>query len=183
MLALRGLLAMVPDLLNYQKWHSDIGYIIATTKEPKTTDASSYEYKNAPGYHHILEGIYRQGIPASHTRAKGRDSSDDPVVASAFDWDLLGLSIDNFQPDYDPNLETDTRTQERADAILRKSVLGAVGGQIIVPVNCGQELYDVITVTDERCGIAAALYRVMAIEVDYSPRQARYAQRLTLAAR
>jgi len=179
----RGLLAMVSDLLNYQKWHSDIGYIIATTREPKITDSSSYEYKNAAGYHHILEGIYHQGIPVSQARAKGRDAADASVIASAFDWDLLGLSIDNFQPDYDPNLQTATRTQERADAILRKSSLRAESGNLVVPVNCGQELYDVITVTDERCGIAAELYRVLAIEVDYSPRQARYAQRLTLAAR
>jgi len=181
--AVSGLLAMVPDLLNYQKWHSDIGYIIATTREPKTTDASSYEYKNAAGYHHILEGNYHQAIPVSQARAKGRAADESSVIESAFDWDLLGLAIDNFQPDYDPNLETATRTQERADAILRKSALGAEGGQITVPVNCGQELYDVITVTDERCGIAAALYRVLAIEVDYSPRQARYSQRLTLASR
>jgi len=181
--AVGGLLSMVPDLLNYQKWHSDIGYIIATTKEPKITDASSYEYKNSPGYHHILEGNYLQGIPASHARAKGRAADESSVIASAFDWDLLGLSIDNFKPDYDPNLETAARTQERADAILRKSSLRAQSGNLVVPVNCGQELYDVITVTDERCGIAAELYRVLAIEVDYSPRQARYAQRLTLAAR
>jgi len=177
------LLDMVPDLLNYQKWHNDIGYIIATTNEPETDDASSYEYKNAAGYHRILGGIYRQTIPLSHARAKGRDAADASIIESSFDWDLLGLAIDNFQPDYDPNLETAARTQERSDAILRKSALGAKGGQIIIPVNCGQELYDVITVTDERCGIAAALYRVMAIEVDYSPRQARYAQRLSLAAR
>jgi len=178
-----SLLAMVPDLLNYQKWHNDIGYIIATTKEPRAIDSSSYEYKNAPGYHVILSGEYREGSPVSQARAKGRDAADASVIESAFDWDLLGLAIDNFQPDYDPNLETATRTQERADAILRKSALGAQGGQIIVPVNCGQELYDVITVTDERCGISAELYRVVAIEVDYSPRQARYAQRLTLASR
>jgi len=181
--AVGGLLSMVPDLLNYQKWHSDIGYIIATTKEPKITDASSYEYKNAPGYHAILSGEYREGSPVSHARAKGRAADESSVIASSFDWDLLALSIDNFQPDYDPNLETAARAQERADAILRKSSLRAQSGNLVVPVNCGQELYDVITVTDERCGIAAALYRVLAIEVDYSPRQARYAQRLTLAAR
>jgi len=191
--AVNSLLSMVPDLLNYQKWHNDIGYIIATTKEPKITDASSYDYifpspltgegEGEGAGHVILSGIYRQGIPASHARAKGRAADESSVIASAFDWDLLGLSIDNFQPDYDPNLETAARTQERADAILRKLSLRAESGNLTVPVNCGQELYDVITVTDERCGIAAALYRVLAIEVDYSPRQARYAQRLTLAAR
>jgi len=185
--AVRRLLAMVPDLLDYQRYSAALDYTVATTKEPRGADhqypdSSCYEYKNAPGYHHTLAGEYRQAVPLTHARAIGRDAEDANIIASAFDWDNLELAIDNFQPDYDPNLENATRAQERADAILRKSSLEAEGGQITVPVNCGQELYDVITVTDERCGISSKLYRVMAIQVDYSRREARYAQRLTLAA-
>jgi hypothetical protein len=185
--AVRRLLAMASDLLDYQRYYPAIDYTVATTKEPRGPDhqypdQSCYEYKNAPGYHHILAGNYRLATPLSQARAIGRDASEANIIASAFDWDNLKLAIDNFQPDYDPNLENAARAQERADAILRKSSLEAEGGQIIVPVNCGQELYDVITVSDERCGISSKLYRVMGMQVDYSRRQARYTQRLTLAA-
>ena len=177
------LLAMVPDLLDYQHYSSGYSCTVATTKEPRTTDTSDYEYKNAAGFHSVLEGFYRETTPLSQVRSKGRDASDNPLLASSFDWDLLGLSIDNFQPAYDPELQTETRNQERADALLRKSALQAEGAQIVVPVNCGQELFDIVTVTDERCGVTAALYRVMAIQVDYSPRNGRYAHLLTLGKR
>ena len=178
---------MVPDLLDYQRYYPAIDYTVATTKEPRGPehqypDQSCYEYKNSPGYHHILTGNYQLATPLSQARAIGRDASDANIIASAFDWDNLELAIDNFKPDYDPNLENATRAQERADAILRKSSLEAQGGQITIPVNCGQELYDVITVTDERCGISNKLYRVMAIQADYSRREARYSQKLILAA-
>ena len=59
--------------------------------------------------------------------------------------------------------------------------LRAERGNLVVPVNCGQELYDVITVSDERCGISSKLYRVTGMQVVYSRREARYTQRLTLA--
>lgn len=177
---------MVPDLLDYQRYSATLDYTVATTKEPRGPDhqypdSSCYEYKNAPGYHRILTGDYRLATPLTHARAIGRDASDANIIASAFDWDNLELAIDNFQPDYDPNLENADRAQERADAILRKESLRAERGNLVVPVNCGQELYDVITVTDERCGISSKLYRVMAIQADYSRREARYTQRLTLA--
>jgi hypothetical protein len=185
--AVRRLLAMVPDLLDYQRYSAALDYTVASTKEPRGPDhqypdQSVYEYKNAPGYHHILAGDYRLATPLTHARAIGRDATDANVIASAFDWDNLELAIDNFQPDYDPNLENATRAQERADAILRKSSLRAERGNLVVPVNCGQELYDVITVTDERCGISSKLYRVTGMQVAYSRREARYTQRLTLAA-
>jgi len=195
--AVRRLLAMVPDLLDYQRYYPDIDYTVATTKEPRGPDhqypdQSCYSYKfpspskgegqGEGAIHRILAGDYRLSTPLTHARAIGRDASDANIIASAFDWDNLELAIDNFQPDYDPNLENADRAQERADAILRKESLRAKRGNLVVPVNCGQELYDVITVTDERCGISSKLYRVMAIQADYSRREARYTQRLTLAA-
>jgi hypothetical protein len=177
------LLDMVPDLLDYQKYSTTLGYTIACTKEPRSDDASCYTYSTQPGSHPLLEGSYQQSVPLSQVRSKGRDSSDNPLLATAFDWTLLGLGIDSFLPGYDPELTTETRNQERAAALLRRSELQSEGGRITVPVNCGQELYDVVTVTDQRCGIDAGLYRIIALEVDYSPRNGRYSHRLTLAKR
>jgi len=51
-----------------------------------------------------------------------------------------------------------------------------------VPVNCGQELFDVVDITDSRAGLAAAKRRVVGISVEYrtGPRP-RYAQVLKLS--
>jgi len=173
--AIRRLLSFVPDALIYEGYQ-------AYTKDPRPDESSCYQYKNQPGYHAILAGEYGQAVPVSRVRAVGRDAQDNKLLCSAYDWQLLGLGIDDFRTDYDPNLDNTTRAQERADAILRRNALAAQGGQITVPVNCGQELYDVITATDERCGISNKLYRVMAIQSDYSRREARYSQKLILAA-
>jgi hypothetical protein len=53
---------------------------------------------------------------------------------------------------------------------------------MVVPVNCGQELYDVITLTDARCGIENQKHRVVAIQTTYEPAVAAYFQRLLLGA-
>ena len=60
--------------------------------------------------------------------------------------------------------------------------LRAERGNLVVPTNVGQELLDVITVTDERCGISEENYRVRAIQTDYDRRQGIYTQRLALCA-
>ncbi len=59
----------------------------------------------------------------------------------------------------------------------------ATPATITIPLpNVGQELYDVVTVTDPRCGIDQEKYRVLALRTDYDRRQARYDQTLTLGA-
>jgi hypothetical protein len=56
----------------------------------------------------------------------------------------------------------------------------AGGGCIRVPVNCGQQLYDVIEVTERGAGLAGARRRVMEIEMTYIPRRRIYEQKLVL---
>jgi hypothetical protein len=170
--ALRRILSFVPDSLVFTGSE-------AYLKDLRADESSCYIYG---ADHIILQGEYRQAVPLTRARAIGRDASDNRIVEDAFDWTNLQLGIDIFDQDYDPNLQTATRTQERADAILRKESLRAQGGQITVPPNCGQELYDVITVTDKRCGISSKKYRVMDIDVNYSLREWQYRQTLTLGA-
>jgi len=168
--AVRRLLSFVPDGLIYEGTQ-------AWTKDLQADEASCYSYGTD---HVILSGDYRDTVPVTRTRAIGRDVSDDRIVEDALDWDLLQLAIDILKQDYDPNLRTATRTQERADAILRTESLRAERGNLVIPTNCGQELYDVITVTDERCGISQEKYRVTSIETRYQASQAVYTQRLSL---
>ena len=171
--AIRRLLSFVPDRLVFRGQE-------AFTKNPLADESSCYSYGTA---HPIAGGKYTDAVTGSWARAIGRDSGDNRILQEALDWDLLELAIDILDQDYDPNLQTATRAQERADAILRAEALSAAkGSNLVVPTNVGQELLDVVEVTDERCGISEENYRVGAIQTDYDRRKGRYEQTLTLGA-
>jgi len=170
--ALNKLLSFVPDAIIFDGYE-------AYVKDLKDDEASSYSYGTD---HVILSGEYSQAVPLTRARAIGRDDEDNRIVEDAFDWTNLELGIDSLEQSYDPNLQSAARAQERADAILRRESLRARGGQITIPVNCGQEIYDVITITDDRCGISSKKYRVLDIETALSLRQWLYQQRLTVGA-
>jgi len=177
--ALRRLLSMVPDGLMFHCYHNYLNYPVAQTKDLKDDEASSYSYGTD---HPILTGGYQLSTSLSRARAIGRDGSGDRIVQDALDWDLVNQGIDELAQDYDPNLDSQLRVQERADAILRTQQTQATQGTILVPANCGQELFDVVTLTDERCGISAGKYRILALETDFNSRAGRYQQKLTLGA-
>jgi len=170
--AIRRLLSFVPDHLVFRGQE-------AFTKNPLASESSCYSYGTD---HAILAGNYREQVFTSRARAIGRDVSDNRILQEALDRDLLALAIDILEQDYDPNLQDATRAQERADAILRTQQTQATPATIVVPTNVGQELLDVVEVTDARCGISAHKYRVFAIHTDYDRRQAIYTQRLALCA-
>jgi hypothetical protein len=177
--ALNKLLSFVPDQLVFRGQE-------AFTKNPLPDEASCYSYvipaEAGISTHPILSGQYTDTVPVSRTRAIGRDASDNRIVQDALDWDLLQLAIDILEQDYDPNLQDATRAQERADALLREASLRAERGNLVVPTNVGQELLDVVEVTDERCGISEVNYRVQAIQTAYDCSKAIYTQRLSLYA-
>jgi hypothetical protein len=170
--ALTSLLSLVPDGLVFRGQQ-------AFTKNPLPDEDSCYSYGTD---HVILRGEYHEAVTLSRSRALGQDESYDRIVQDALDWDLLDLAIDELEQVYDPNLQTATRAQERADAILREASLRAKRANLLIPINVVQRLYDVITLTAPRCGISAEKYRVMAIQTDYDRRKAQYDQILTLGA-
>ncbi len=177
--AIRRLLSFVPDRLVFRGQE-------AFTKNPLPAEAPCYSYvipaKAGISDHPILAGEYHEAVTVSRARAIGRDVSDIRILEEAQDWDLLQLAIDILEQDYDPNLQTAASAQERADAILRQMSLRAERGNLIIPTNVGQELLDVVEVTDERCGIDQEKYRVQAIQIDYDRRKGQYEQRLSLGA-
>jgi hypothetical protein len=141
-------------------------------------------YPNPTNSHRILAATFGDNLTITHTQVSG-DTQDEPPVhvrEAAFDWDNLLRGIDNLSMQYDPNLEEPDQAEKRADALLRHEAQKSLGGQIIVPTNCGQELYDVVTVTDTRVGLADKNFRVLAIQTDYDRRQGKYEQRLTIGA-
>jgi len=170
--AIKRLLSFVPDRL-VLRGHE------AFTKNPLASESSCYSYGTD---HAILSSTYTDAVAVSRVRAIGRDTSDNRILEEAQDWDLLALAIDRLEQDYDPNLQTAARAQERADAILRQMSLRAERGNLVIPANVAQELLDVVEVTDPRCGIVSQRYRIKNIITEYDRTQGRYEQTLALGA-
>jgi len=142
--------------------------------EPLASEATDYEY----GVDHSLySGRYADEL-AGANRAQ---VFGDGVFGERFDWVGVQSVYDRLTQVRDRNLTTVAQVETRADAVLRRASLEATNGEITVPVNCGQELYDVIEVTDARAGLAAARRRVLGIEMRYSTgEKAMYEQRIRL---
>ena len=133
-MAVRRLLAMLPDVVYFR---GEFGFL----KEPLSTEAAAYAYGTD---HALLRGRYVSEAPAAN-RAQVFGSG---VFAERLDWPSVEGVYDRLSQVLDANLTTVTQAEERGDAVLRKASLGAQDGEIAAPVNCGQELYDVIAVTD-----------------------------------
>jgi hypothetical protein len=168
--AVRRLLAMVPDVIFFR---GHFAYI----KNPQADEASDYSYGTE---HAILHGRYGSQRPqANRVQVFGNG----PFV-DAFDWDEIEDAYDRVRQVHDLNLDTVARAQDRADAEMRHQEIAAGGGEIVAPVNCGQELYDVISITDQSAGLTDAQRRVIGLSMRYSAggRAPVYEQRLSLGA-
>jgi len=108
---------------------------------------------------------------------------DGPFV-EAFGWDEIDDAYDRVRQVDDLNLNTLARARDRADAEMRHQEIASGDGEIVVPLNCGQELYDVIAITDESAGLANAQRRVLGLSMRYSAggKAPVYEQRLSLGA-
>jgi len=73
-----------------------------------------------------------------------------------------------------------TKAEQRGEAYLREAEIESANGTIRVPVNCGQQLYDVIDVTDSRAGLDAEKRRVLGLTFIHNPNRGEYEQRLSL---
>jgi hypothetical protein len=171
---IRKLLSYVPDVI-FIEGHK--AYLV----NPLPSDTAVYDYGTD---HVILAGRYgcrAQGI--NSVQVEGYDTgSQEMVLAGSFDWDEIARSYERPEQIEDRNIGSVTEAGERGQAVLRGAGIDAEDGQIIVPTNCGQQLTDVIEVTDSRAGLAAAKKRITGITMDYRPQQGEYSQRLRLGA-
>ncbi len=168
--AVGRLLAMVPDVLFVS---GEYGYLV----NPTAAQATDYEYGTE---HAILGGRYGCRS-ASFNRVQVFGQS---LMVEDFDWTGVGDIYDRLHQDHDRNLTSVAAAQDRADAFLRHQEMEAADDELLVPANCGQELYDVVEVTDPMAGLSAARRRVLAISLRYtrdSPTPA-YEMRLRLGA-
>ena len=68
----------------------------------------------------------------------------------------------------DDNITTTASATARATAVLRRATLDAEAGELVAPPHVGQEIGDVIAVSDATLGLDAARYRVTALRFDYA---------------
>ncbi|MBI2176722.1 MAG: hypothetical protein HYU38_00005, partial [Candidatus Tectomicrobia bacterium] len=82
----------------------------------------------------------------------------------------------------DANLTTAAQVADRATAELRRRAVLPRQAEVGVPVNCGQQLYDVVAVTAPAMGWTAKPFRVVGLRTRYVRHQgaSAYQQRLAL---
>jgi hypothetical protein len=170
----RRLLSFIPDTLFIE---GDTAYLV----NPLAEDAAVYNYFSQAGApaapeQVILEGCYRSSLQEIN-RVKVAGPG---ILAETFAWDEIEKRGDVLRLVDDLNLTTAAAARERGEAILRKAAVAANSGSIRTAVNCGQQLYDVISVTDPAARLTAAKRRVLGIELVYLPAKAIYEQKLTL---
>ncbi|MDP3063788.1 MAG: hypothetical protein Q8O40_11365, partial [Chloroflexota bacterium] len=168
--AVQRLLAMVPDVIFFREHHAYIKY-------PQAGDASDYSYGTD---HAVLRGHYN----SDRRQANRVQVFGEGYFAESFQWSDIEAAYDRVRQVDDLNLNTAALAQDRADTELRRQDIAATSGEIVVPTNCGQELYDVISITDAPAGLAAAKRRLLGLGLRYSAGggSPTYEQRLSLGA-
>ncbi len=166
------LLSFVPDVIFIE---GNKAYLV----NPQSNDGSVYSYGTE---HAVIEGRYRDGaLVANRVQVEGYDTSQGKLlVVDSFNWEEVDRLYDRIRHVDDRNLSTTSQGYQRGAALLRKALINAVGGAVLVPVNCGQQLYDVIDVTDNCAGLAVAKRRVLGMTLVYRPQRGEYLQRLEL---
>ena len=168
------LLSFVPDVLFTE---GNKVYVV----NPQSSDSSVYSYGQA---HLIFEGRYREGAwELGRVQVEGFDPvEEEPIVVDSCSWSQIDKLYDRLNQLEDRNIDTVTKAEQRGEAYLREAEIESVGGTIRIPVNCGQQLYDVIDITDSRAGLSAEKRRVAGIIFIYDTRRGEYEQRLSLGA-
>ena len=173
-IVIRRLLSFIPDML-FIEGHKV--YVV----NPQSSDSSVYSYGQA---HVIFGGRYRKGAwELNRVQVEGYDpQADEPVIVNSFSWNQVARLYDRLSQLEDRNIDTVARAEDRGEAYLREAEIESVGGTIQIPVNCGQQLYDVIDITDSRAGLSEEKKRVLGIVLVYEPHRGEYEERLSLGA-
>jgi len=151
--AVRRLLAMLTDVVFFS---GETGLGV----DPQSSNPSDYSYGTD---HPILEGRYLSLSPGiNRVQVFG-----DGIFSEAFDWDEIEIVYDRLGQIHDLNLDTVAKADDRGQRELRHQEIGSQGGEITIPPNCGQELYDVIDITDGRAGLSSAKRRVWGLTLTY----------------
>jgi len=169
---IKKLLTFVPDVLFLE---GNKAYIV----NPQPSDSTVYSYGTV---HAIFEGRYKLGAwEYNCVQVEGYDPvGDDAVIVNCYTWEQIDKLNDRLRQVEDVNLGTVAEARARGDACLREAEIQSGHGAVRIPVNCGQQLYDVIDITDSRAGLDTEKKRVLGLTLVFNPSRAQYEQRLVL---
>ena len=172
-LIIRRLLSFVPDVVFIEGIKAYLVY-------PQSSDQAVYSYGEA---HAVFQGKHHTGSwQTNQVRVEGYDTgSGASILTDSFSWEQMQGFSDRVKQISDRNIGTIQAGQMLAGAYLRKAEIESSSGMIQSPVNCGQQLYDVIDVTDPRAGLSGAKRRVTGIQVSYQADHGVYQQKLLLS--
>jgi hypothetical protein len=71
-----------------------------------------------------------------------------PILVDSFDWTEIDRVQDRLARVEDQNVDTVAEAGARGSAYLLEADITSLDGTLVVPANCGQQLYDVIDITD-----------------------------------
>ena len=165
------LLSFVPDVLFIE---GNKAYLV----NPLSSDSSVYSYGKLTLY--LRVGI-KGSLGLNRVQVEGYDPvKGKPIVVDSFSWNQIDRLYDRLNQLEDRNIDTVAKAEQRGEAYLREAEIESAGGTIRIPVNCGQQLYDVIDITDSRAGLDAEKKRVLGLILVYNPKRGEYQQRLLL---
>jgi hypothetical protein len=169
---MQSLMASVPDLLFLE---GTKGYLV----NPQAADAAEYSYGQNHG---ITRGKYvDKAWTANQVRVEGvNPAAGTPIVIDTFSWAQLDYFSDWGRHTADRNITTVNAGQALGAAALRKAEIESGSGEVCVPVNCGQQLYDVVEIKDPGCGLTGAMKRVLGMQLNYRPERGEYEQTILL---
>jgi hypothetical protein len=134
-------------------------------------------------FHLILDGRYNIESPETNRAyVIGRDVYGNPVYGEAHDSDESGLVGERLDFQQELSIPTEAQAADVASAVLAKMRLSKKRGVILIPYNCGQELWDVVQIIDAGANQSAVKFRVVGLRFEYHPKQARYEHKLILGA-
>jgi len=119
-------------------------------------------------YHVILDGRFIQVTPAvNRVYVIGKDEYGNPVFGTSSDSDEISLVGERLDFQQELSVPSDDDAAAVAAAMVATRRLTSRAGFIVIPPNCGQELWDVIWIKDTPTAQAAQLYRVTSIRLEF----------------
>ena len=168
--AVKRLMSTVPDILFFRGG-------VSAVKLLNSSDAASYSYGDG---HPILRGQYLFQSPRyNRVQTYGLNT-----VQESLDWDAVARVGDRLLQVYDINQSTSDSAKKRSDSLLAKERIFSPAGCFEAPVNCGLEVFDVVSVTDPAAGLDSVQRRVAGLDLKYRSGAGRlpiYSQIVTLS--
>jgi len=164
-------------------WVEDVPVIsghTVYTKLPAAADASNYTYDSIWGVSHL---VYRGNYGVGMWKPNIAQIDTDLLHVEQFAWDEIAEHYDRMTRATQPEYTSEADASRRGTRELRRGeIWTGYTGWCQVPTNCGQEEFDVITITDVAAGVNAIKRRVLGIETTWKMLDGSYYQKLLLGA-